>query len=110
VPIRVDEVGNPQCGTRVRRPRVVLLGELVAGEDQRPAFVHGLRIALELSIERFDVFRIGAGDEVEKVHAFKNAISSSLTRSGFSWCRKWPASGRTTFFRPFGNSASIPAS
>ncbi len=68
LPIRVDEVETRSAGPLRWDGRAVLLCELVAREDQRPALVYGLRIALVLPIERFDVVRVGARDEVEKVH------------------------------------------
>ena len=69
VAIRLDEVGDTQRRLALgNRGGAVLTRELVAREHQRPALVDGLRIALVLPVQPLDVVRVGARDEVEKVH------------------------------------------
>ena len=63
-----DVVGSRACG----RARAVAAGEIIAGEHESPALVDRRRISLVLAVQRLDVVRVSASDEIE--HAPRSAL------------------------------------
>ena len=67
LPIGMDQIGGggprSRGHRRARRDR-----PLAAGEDERPAFVDGARIATVLLIQGLEILGVRPGDRVEHVH------------------------------------------